>query len=74
MPLDKKTAIGYGAAGASGSALARAYAREGADMHRSATCLPACRLTGLTWRPHRSGWLPLAPGAGTPSVHKGVLR
>ena len=37
---------------------------------RSATCLPACRLTRLTGRPHRSGWLPLAPGAGTPSVHR----
>jgi len=33
MPLDKKTAIVYGAAGAIGSAVARAYAREGADVH-----------------------------------------
>lgn len=40
-----------------------------AHFPRSATCLPACRLIRLTWRPHRSGWLPLAPGAGTPSVH-----
>ena len=33
MLLDKKTAIIYGAAGAIGSAVARAYAREGADVH-----------------------------------------
>lgn len=33
MLLDKKTAIVYGAAGAIGSAVARAYAREGADVH-----------------------------------------
>src|SRR5947199_4568522 len=33
MLLDKKTAIVYGAAGAIGSAIARAYAREGADVH-----------------------------------------
>ena len=33
MLLDKKTAIVYGAAGAIGSAVARAYAREGADLH-----------------------------------------
>src|SRR5262249_23465949 len=33
MLLDKKTAIVYGAAGAIGSAVACAYAREGADVH-----------------------------------------
>jgi hypothetical protein len=33
MLLDKKTAIVYGAAGAIGSAVARACAREGADVH-----------------------------------------
>lgn len=33
MLLDKKTAIVYGAAGAIGSAVARAYAREGAAVH-----------------------------------------
>jgi NAD(P)-dependent dehydrogenase (short-subunit alcohol dehydrogenase family) len=33
MLLDKKTAIVYGAAGAIGSAVARAYAREGAEVH-----------------------------------------
>jgi NAD(P)-dependent dehydrogenase (short-subunit alcohol dehydrogenase family) len=33
MLLDAKTAIVYGAAGAIGSAVARAYAREGADVH-----------------------------------------
>ncbi len=33
MLLDKKTAIVYGAAGAIGSAVARSYAREGADVH-----------------------------------------
>jgi 3-oxoacyl-[acyl-carrier protein] reductase len=33
MLLDSKTAIVYGAAGAIGSAVARAYAREGADVH-----------------------------------------
>jgi 3-oxoacyl-[acyl-carrier protein] reductase len=42
MLLEKKTAIIYGAAGAVGSAVARAYAREGADVHlvgRTATTL-----------------------------------
>jgi len=33
MLLENKTAIVYGAAGAIGSAVARAYAREGADVH-----------------------------------------
>jgi 3-oxoacyl-[acyl-carrier protein] reductase len=33
MLLDAKTAIVYGAAGAVGSAVAHAYAREGADVH-----------------------------------------
>jgi 3-oxoacyl-[acyl-carrier protein] reductase len=33
MLLDSKTAIVYGASGAIGSAVARAYAREGADVH-----------------------------------------
>jgi DHA2 family multidrug resistance protein-like MFS transporter len=33
MLLDTKTAIVYGAGGAIGSAVARAYAREGADVH-----------------------------------------
>lgn len=33
MLLDNKTAIIYGAAGAIGSAVARAYAREGAEVH-----------------------------------------
>jgi len=33
MLLDKKTAIVYGAAGAIGSAVARAFAREGAAVH-----------------------------------------
>jgi len=33
MLLDKRTAIIYGAGGAIGSAVARAYAREGADVH-----------------------------------------
>jgi NAD(P)-dependent dehydrogenase (short-subunit alcohol dehydrogenase family) len=33
MLLDSKTAIVYGAAGAIGSAVARAYAREGAEVH-----------------------------------------
>jgi len=33
MLLDGKTTIVYGAAGAIGSAVARAYAREGADVH-----------------------------------------
>jgi len=33
MLLDTKTAIIYGAGGAIGSAVARAYAREGADVH-----------------------------------------
>jgi len=33
MLLDEKTAIVYGAAGAIGSAVARAYAREGANVH-----------------------------------------
>jgi len=33
MLLDAKTAIVYGAGGAIGSAVARAYAREGADVH-----------------------------------------
>jgi len=33
MLLENKTAIVYGAAGAVGSAVARAYAREGADVH-----------------------------------------
>jgi|SRR5215472_488538 len=33
MLLDNKTAIVYGAAGAIGSAVARAYAREGAEVH-----------------------------------------
>jgi 3-oxoacyl-[acyl-carrier protein] reductase len=33
MLLDTKTAIVYGAGGAVGSAVARAYAREGADVH-----------------------------------------
>src|SRR6266705_5479967 len=33
MLLDQKTAIVYGAAGSIGSAVARAYAREGADVH-----------------------------------------
>lgn len=39
MLLDAKTAIVYGAGGAIGSAVARAYAREGADVH----------LAGRTW-------------------------
>src|SRR5260370_41328158 len=33
MLLDAKTAIVHGAGGAIGSAVARAYAREGADVH-----------------------------------------
>jgi 3-oxoacyl-[acyl-carrier protein] reductase len=33
MLLDHKTAIVYGAGGAIGSAVARAYAREGAEVH-----------------------------------------
>src|SRR5260370_811355 len=33
MLLDKRTAIIYGAGGPIGSAVARAYAREGADVH-----------------------------------------
>jgi 3-oxoacyl-[acyl-carrier protein] reductase len=33
MLLDSKTAIVYGGGGAIGSAVARAYAREGADVH-----------------------------------------
>src|SRR5579859_8053446 len=33
MLLEGKTAIVYGAAGAIGSAVAKAYAREGADVH-----------------------------------------
>src|SRR5690348_9669239 len=33
MLLESKTAIVYGASGAIGSAVARAYAREGADVH-----------------------------------------
>ncbi len=33
MLLDDKTAIVYGGAGAIGSAVARAYAREGAQVH-----------------------------------------
>src|SRR5262245_25556650 len=33
MLLEKKTAIVYGGAGAIGSAVARAYAREGAEVH-----------------------------------------
>lgn len=33
MLLESKTAIVYGASGAVGSAVARAYAREGADVH-----------------------------------------
>jgi 3-oxoacyl-[acyl-carrier protein] reductase len=33
MLLDQKTAIIYGAGGAIGSAVARAYAREGANVH-----------------------------------------
>ena len=33
MLLDHKTAIVYGAGGAIGSAVARAYAREGAEIH-----------------------------------------
>ena len=33
MLLDAKTAVVYGAGGAIGSAVARAYAREGATVH-----------------------------------------
>ena len=33
MLLDHKTAVVYGAGGAIGSAVARAYAREGAEVH-----------------------------------------
>ena len=33
MLLDTKTAVVYGAGGAIGSAVARAYAREGAEVH-----------------------------------------
>src|SRR5258708_24486884 len=33
MLLENKTAIIYGAAGSIGSAVARAYAREGAELH-----------------------------------------
>jgi 3-oxoacyl-[acyl-carrier protein] reductase len=33
MLLEGKTALVYGAGGAIGSAVARAYAREGADVH-----------------------------------------
>jgi 3-oxoacyl-[acyl-carrier protein] reductase len=36
MLLDQKTAIIYGASGAIGSAVARAYAREGANVHLAA--------------------------------------
>ena len=35
MLLDTKTAIVYGAGGAIGSAVARAYAREGAEVSRA---------------------------------------
>lgn len=41
MLLDTKTAIVYGAAGAIGSAVARAYAREGADVHLVGRTRPA---------------------------------
>ena len=41
MLLDNKTAIVYGAAGTNGSAVALAYAREGAEVH----------LVGRTARP-----------------------
>ena len=38
MLLDQKTAIIYGASGAIGSAAARAYAREGANVHLGPRC------------------------------------
>jgi NAD(P)-dependent dehydrogenase (short-subunit alcohol dehydrogenase family) len=41
MLLDKKTAVVYGAGGAIGSAVARAYAREGADVHLAGRTLAA---------------------------------
>ena len=44
MLLDKKTAIVYGAAGAIGSAVARAYAREGAAVHLAGRTEPALEI------------------------------
>jgi 3-oxoacyl-[acyl-carrier protein] reductase len=40
MLLDAKTAIVYGAGGAIGSAVARAYAREGAEVHLAGRTRP----------------------------------
>lgn len=42
MLLDGKTAIVYGAGGAIGSAVARAYARHGADVHLAGRTRDAC--------------------------------
>jgi 3-oxoacyl-[acyl-carrier protein] reductase len=53
MLLDKKTAIVYGAAGAIGSAVARAYAREGAEVHLAGRTLAT--LDTVAQRIHRDG-------------------
>jgi hypothetical protein len=58
MLLDKKTAIVYGAAGAIGSAVACAYAREGADVRLvAAPTEPAVHPTA-----HRAFRALLVPG------------
>src|SRR5579863_5995264 len=45
MLLDHKTAIVYGAGGAIGSAVARAYAREGAEVHLAGRTMPTLEQT-----------------------------
>jgi len=70
MLLNKKTAIIYGAGGAIGSAVAQAYAREGAEVHapgRPHRSEPRCRCSAhpSRWRngSHRAGRCP-RPGCG----------
>jgi 3-oxoacyl-[acyl-carrier protein] reductase len=59
MLLDQKTAIIYGASGAIGSAVARAYAREGANVH----------LAGRTERPSTRSPSASEPTATRPTSH-----
>ena len=51
MLLEKKTAVIYGAGGAVGGAVARAFAREGAKVFLTGRTLDKVR------HPPRSGWL-----------------
>jgi 3-oxoacyl-[acyl-carrier protein] reductase len=55
MLLENETAIVYGAAGAIGSAVARAYAREGATVHLVGRTLST--LEAIAQRIHRDGGL-----------------